>query len=317
MTPLLEAENQNQPNAPLPAPTGQVPPKSGGQVPPKSGNWDILTPLLLASGLGLLLALSWPMPQHLYREYTQFESYYAYGPVIPFLVGFMLWHRRAALREAPRKPCWAALAVLVPSVALLIWSSGQELAWVMDNSFLLCVWSGIWLVMGTRWTRTAAFPLAFLLWMAPLPGPLLNDATYSSQHFCTQAAAQMLHIFGFHPVINGSIIQLDNFSLFVDVPCSGLKNLLSLMMISAAFAYLLDGRPARRIALFLFSVPLSIAVNVTRLTLLGVVGECFGTHAAHVFHDWDGLLSLVLGVTALFWFARRIGCRTFAGWPLF
>ena len=317
MTPLLEAENQNQPNAPLPAPTGQVPPKSGGQVPPKSGNWDILTPLLLASGLGLLLALSWPMPQHLYREYTQFESYYAYGPVIPFLVGFMLWHRRAALREAPRKPCWAALAVLVPSVALLIWSSGQELAWVMDNSFLLCVWSGIWLVLGTRWTRTAAFPLAFLLWMAPLPGPLLNDATYSSQHFCTQAAAQMLHIFGFHPVINGSIIQLDNFSLFVDVPCSGLKNLLSLMMISAAFAYLLDGRPARRIALFLFSVPLSIAVNVTRLTLLGVVGECFGTHAAHVFHDWDGLLSLVLGVTALFWFARRIGCRTFAGWPLF
>ena len=279
--------------------------------------WDMVTILLLAAGLCLLLTLSWPMPSHLYREYTAFESYYAYGPVIPFLAGFMLWHRRAALRQAVRRPCWAALAVLVPAVALLIWSSGQELAWVMDNTFLICVWSGLWLVLGTQWLRAAAFPLAFLLWMAPLPGPLLNDATYDSQHFCTQAAASMLHIFGFHNVVTGSIIQLDNFSLFVDVPCSGLKNLLSLMMISAAFAYLLDGSPTKRVALFLFSLPLSIAVNVTRLTLLGVVGECFGTHAAHVFHDWDGLLSLVLGVTALFLFARRIGCRTFAGWPLF
>ena len=284
---------------------------------PAAKRWDLATILLLTAGFGLLLALSWPMPVHLYREYMAFESYYAYGPVIPFLVGFMLWYRRAALQEAVRRPCWAALAVLVPAVALLIWSSGQELAWVMDNTFLVCVWSGLWLVLGTQWLRAAAFPLAFLLWMAPLPGPLLNDATYDSQHFCTQAAASMLHIFGFHNVVTGSIIQLDNFALFVDVPCSGLKNLLSLMMISAAFAYLLDGPTAKRVALFVFSVPLSIAVNVTRLTLLGVVGECFGTHAAHVFHDWDGLLSLVLGVTALFWFARRIGCRTFAGWPLF
>lgn len=278
---------------------------------------DPLTGLLLLAGLGLLLAVSWPIPIHLYREYTAFESYYSYGPVIPFLACFMLWHRRAALARAVQKPCLAALAVLVPSLALLIWSSGQELAWVMDNTFFVCLYSGLWLVLGTQWIRAAAFPLVFLLWMAPLPGPLLNDATYGSQHFCTLAAAQMLHLFGFHPVVTGSIIQLDNFSLFVDVPCSGLKNLLSLMMISAAFAYLLDGSPAKRILLFLFSVPLSIAVNVTRLTLLGVVGECFGTHAAHVFHDWDGLLSLVLGVTALFWFARRIGCRTFAGWPLF
>ena len=309
MTPLLERDDK--------AGAANTAPPQTDTTSPTSGRWDLTTILLLTAGLGLLLALSWPMPRHLYEEYTQFESYYAYGPVIPFLAGFMLWHRRAALRAAPRTPCWGALAVFLPAVALLIWASGQELAWVMDNSFLLSLWSGVWLVLGTRWTRAAAFPLAFLLWMIPLPGPLLNDATYSSQHFCTGAAARLLHLLAFHPVIVGSVIQLDNFSLFVDVPCSGLKNLLSLMMISAAFAYLLDGPANRRIALFLFSIPLSIAVNVTRLTLLGVVGECFGTHAAHVFHDWDGLLSLVLGVTALFWFARRMGCRTFAGWPLF
>ena len=187
----------------------------------------------------------------------------------------------------------------------------------MGMGFLLSLWSAVWLVLGTRWTRAAAFPLAFLLWMQPLPGPLLNDATYDSQHFCTHAAAALLGLLAFHPVIVGSVIQMDGFFLFVDVPCSGLKNLLSLMMIGAALAYLLDGVPARRFALFLAGAPLAVAVNVLRLTLLGIAGECLGTHFARVFHDWDGLLSLVLGVGALFWMARRIGCRTFAGWPLF
>ncbi len=279
--------------------------------------WDAVTLGLLAAALGLLLALSWPLPQHLWIEYTEFESYYAYGPAIPFIAGFLLWHRRKALRAVPRVPCLAALAVLLPATGLLIWSSAQEMALVMSFSFLLSFWAAVWLVLGTQWVRVAAFPLAFLVWMAPLPGPLMNDATYDSQHFCTEAASRLLGLLAFHPVIVGSVIQMDHFYLFVDVPCSGLKNLLSLMMISAAFAYLTDGLPSRRLGLFLFSIPLAVAVNIVRLTLLGICGECLGSQTAHVFHDWDGLLSLVLGVSALFWLARRIGCRTFAGWPLF
>ncbi len=314
MSILLEEEHL-KPRSPQPPRPKRVRPEPA--VPEAGQPWDVVTLGLLAGALGLLLALSWPLPQHLWIEYTEFESYYAYGPAIPFIAGFLLWHRRAALRAAPRVPCATAFLVLLPAMGLLVWSSAQEMALVMSFSFLLSFWSAVWLVLGTRWVRAAAFPLAFLIWMAPLPGPLMNDATFGSQHFCTAAASRLLGLLAFHPVIVGSVIQMDHFYLFVDVPCSGLKNLLSLMMISAAFAYLTDGLPARRFGLFLFSIPLAVVVNIIRLTLLGICGECLGSQTAHVFHDWDGLLSLVLGVSALFWLARRIGCRTFAGWPLF
>ncbi len=314
MSILLEEEHLKPHSSQPPRPKKSRPKP---EAPEAVQSWDAVTLGLLAGAMGLLLALSWPLPQHLWIEYTEFESYYAYGPAIPFLAGFLLWHRRAALRAVPRVPCPAAFFVLLPAMGLLVWSSAQEMALVMSASFLLSFWSAVWLTLGTRWVRAAAFPLAFLIWMAPLPGPLMNDATYGSQHFCTQAASKLLGLLAFHPVIAGSVIQMDHFYLFVDVPCSGLKNLLSLMMISAAFAFLADGLPMRRFGLFLFSIPLAVAVNIVRLTLLGICGECLGSQTAHVFHDWDGLLSLVLGISALFWMARRIGCRTFAGWPLF
>ena len=235
----------------------------------------------------------------------------------PFLTGFLLWHRRAALRETPRTPCLGALALFLPCVALLLWSSGagdglghgHELSDVSVERNMAR--------SGNTLDARGRLPAGVSDLDGSSARPPAERCHLWQSAFLHRRRRPDAAGLSFHSVIVGSVIQMDNFSLFVDVPCSGLKNLLSLMMISSAFAYLLDGPPARRIALFLFSIPLSIGVNIARLTLLGIAGECFGTHAAHVFHDWDGLLSLLLAVTVLFWFARRIGYRTFAGWPLF
>jgi exosortase/archaeosortase family protein len=110
---------------------------------------------------------------------------------------------------------------------------------------------------------------------------------------------------------------MDDYSLFVDVPCSGFKLLLALLTFSAAFAFLVDGTKAKRLALFAFSVPLALLVNSVRIALIGVVGECVGAPAAHLFHDWSGLITLTLGFAALFGLAKGLGCRTFAGWAIF
>lgn len=285
--------------------------------PKKRFVWDVPTVLLLAFSAVCLIAVAHAALAHWWSEYNQPESYYAHAPIIPFLVALMFWHRRDALKAVPKKPCYGALALLVPSVALLVWVTKEDMPAVEGFGFLLALWSSVWLVLGTRFVRAAIFPLAFITFMAPLPGPLLNDATFSIQQLSTHGAVQTLRLLLFQPILDGNVITLENYTVFVDVPCSGFKLLLSLLTCSAALAYLLDGSPLKRFGLFLVSLPLSLAVNIVRLTLLCIVGDCFGAHAGHVFHDWDGLLTLMAGVTVLFFVAKRFGCRTFAGWPLF
>ena len=278
-------------------------------------DWQTLAPFGVA--LVLLAALAWPVLRFWSYEYSKPESYYGHAPLIPLIVGLMLWHRREALRAVPKAPALGALALLLPGLALLVFAIKTQAEALESTGLLLAFVSSVWLALGTRFVRVAAFPLAFLWLMAPLPGPVLNDSTLHVQMLSTVLANKLLHLMTFGTTLVGNVITMDNYSLFVDVPCSGFKLLLALLTFSAAFAYLVDGKPARRLLLFAFSLPLSLLVNSVRIALIGVVGECIGAPAAHVFHDWSGLLTLVLGFIALFGLAKGLGCRTFAGWAIF
>ena len=296
--------------------------QSGGDIPARpavhpavQGDWATALPFAVAGGL--LIALAWPMLTWWWWEWSKPESYYAHAPLIAPLAGLMLWHRRDALRAVPKSPCPAALLALVPALTLLVFAEKTEIESMMSLGFLVTLWSAVWLALGTRFVRAAAFPLAFLMLMAPLPGPVLNDSTLRLQMLSTACAAKLLHLLTFQTVLHGNVIRMENFDLFVDVPCSGFKLLLSLLTFSAAFAYLVDGSPRKRFGLFLFALPLALIVNIVRISLIGIVGDCVGPDAAHVFHDWSGMITLVLGFVALFSLAKGLGCRTFAGWAIF
>ncbi len=280
-----------------------------------SQNGAVAAPFLLAAVL--LGVLAWPVLRFWAYEYTKPESYYGHAPLIPFIAALMLWHKRAALPLVVKKPAVQAALLLLPGLALLVFAEKIEAEALESTGFLLTLTAGIWLALGTAFVRAAWFPLGFLWLMAPLPGPVLNDATQRVQMLSTVLADKILHGMGFGTTLTGNIIRMDDYSLFVDVPCSGFKLLLALLTFSAAFAFLVDGPKAKRLLVFAFSLPLSLLVNSVRIALIGVVGECVGTSAAHVFHDWSGMITLALGFIALFTVAKGLGCRTFAGWAIF
>ncbi len=277
--------------------------------------WTVAAPFALAAAL--LAVLAWPVLRFWTYEYTKPESYYGHAPLIPLIAGLMLWHKRSALAAIVKKPAPLAAALLLPALALLVFAEKIEAEALESTGLLLTLAAGAWLVLGTAWVRVAWFPLAFVWLLAPLPGPVLNEATQRAQMLSTVLADKLLHLMTFSTTLTGNVIRMEDYSLFVDVPCSGFKLLLALLTFSAAFAFLVDGSVPKRLGLFLFSLPLSLLVNGVRIALIGVVGECIGTGAAHVFHDWSGMITLALGFVALFGLAKGLGCRTFAGWAIF
>jgi len=283
----------------------------------KLSEFDLLTLLPFIISAALLAALALPVLNDWYWEYTKPESYYAHAPMIPFIVGLMFWYKRKQLAAVDKSPCYLAIPFVALFIGLLIFSVDDQLEAVRSFALLATITASVWLALGTRFVRVAAFPLAFLWLMAPLPGPVLNDSTLSLQMFSTQFAAAILRSLTFEAARVGNVINMENFSLFVDVPCSGFKLFLSYLTFSAAFAYLVDGPVLKRFMLFFITIPLSLLVNAVRIALIGIVGDVISADAAHVFHDWSGMITLILGFVVLFSLAKAFGCRKFAGWDIF
>ena len=297
--------------------------KSRPSKPGASGLSSVLTPAALRAALPFAAALlflgilAWPVLRFWAYEYGKPESYYGHAPLIPLIAGLMLWHKRSVLARVVKRPALWALGLLLPGLALLVFALKIQAEALESTGLLLTVTAGVWLVLGSAFVRAAWFPLGFLWLLAPLPGPVLNEATQRVQMLSTIFADKLLHGMAFSTTLTGNIIQMEDYSLFVDVPCSGFKLLLALLTFSAAFAFLVDSSLPKRLALFAFSLPLCLLVNSVRIALIGVVGECVGAPAAHMFHDYSGILTLVLGFAALFSLAKGLGCRTFAGWAIF
>jgi exosortase len=220
----------------------------------------------MTSVAGALWAMWWGFPDFLY------------GMLVPPLAAVVIYLQRKQLVKIPVEGWWPG--VIFVAISLAIFWAGRR----VDNQYvgffsiqLLLASLVLWL-MGWRWLAALAFPLAFLVFTWPMPF-LDNMVTFPLRMFMSSASTTTLNFLGLAVVQNGTGIRsaanpdmgLAEGKLFeVDVadPCSGIRSLFALMMISALYGHFALNAPWKRGVLFLASVPLAIAGNLARIMML-------------------------------------------------
>lgn len=78
--------------------------------------------------------------------------------------------------------------------------------------------------------------------------------------------------------------------------CSGLRSIMSFIMLSCLFAYMMAPFRGRRSIMILSSIPLALFANIVRITGTGVLAHFFGGEVADGFmHDFSGLVVFAFG----------------------
>lgn len=267
--------------------------------------------------LALIFVLYWNTFLWWWGEWTYPGSFYAHAVFVPFFVAVMVWRNRERLAAAPWKPAWSGVIPVVLAMVLLLLAWRSDVTVVQSLSFMLMMIGGALLLFGTQWTRILLFPLFFLIMMMPLiPDQLINSIAFPIQMTSASIATKLLNLMTLTSTQQGTVIQMENYKMAVELPCSGFKTLVSLMTFSAAFAYLVEAATWKRWTLFLTTVPLSLLINALRITFIGIVGELFSAKAASAFHDYSGFIVLIIAFVFLFNFARLLRCDNFLGIPL-
>jgi exosortase len=112
------------------------------------------------------------------------------------------------------------------------------------------------------------FPLAFLLFMVPLPKYSIIYITFWLKLFVASMATEAVYTMGLPVLLRGAFIELPNGLVEIDNACSGLRSLIALLALGVAYAWLLPVSLLRKSVVVLLSIPIAIVANLIRIVVL-------------------------------------------------
>lgn len=258
--------------------------------------------LVLVSAVILLYA---PVISGLARQWYKDPSY-SHGFIVPIFSGYLSWKNRYRLATLDLRPDLSGILIVLGALALLILGSlGAEL-FVTRISLPVTILGLIVYFCGWACARALAFPLAFLVFMVPLPALVYNQIVFPLQLLASRFATNCLQITAITPVLReGNLIILPGYTLEVAEACSGIRSLMSLIALALAYGYMAESRRWHRLFLVLSIIPIAIVSNGLRIVLTALLAEILGRKAAegalHAISGWVIFLIATLLLLLVHW----------------
>jgi exosortase len=266
-------------------------------------------PWVLLTLLGLVVLLYGSILKGLIREWWVDPDYGHGFFILPFSV-FVLWRRRGRWMNTEITPSNLGLPVMTGAIGLLLLGSlGAEL--FMSRFSLLVLLAGMVIFLaGWKFLYEVAFPLAFLIFMIPLPAIIYNQITFPLQLIASQFATYLLELVHVPVLRDGNILILSNYSLEIVEACSGIRSLMTLISLAVIYLYFTEPRRWARYLLVVLMVLIAIFSNAIRIMVAGIMAHQFGPAAAdgflHTFSGWAIFVSALLLLFASHWVLKRI-----------
>ncbi|MDI9396773.1 MAG: exosortase/archaeosortase family protein [Candidatus Pacebacteria bacterium] len=201
-----------------------------------------------------------------------------HGMIVPLISVGLILHRAKELQKVVIQPSgWGVLGVVA---ALALFWVGYKIDITIVGFLSLQIMIGgliLWL-FGWEMMKAVAFPYAFLMFAYPfyfldtiVAFPLRGLMCQMSQFFLNLVGVDTLRVgtaLVSAPDYAKGLAQGQRFALDVATPCSGIRSLFALMMVSALYAHLTLQKGWQKWVLFLLSPALAVLGNFARMVML-------------------------------------------------
>lgn len=231
------------------------------------------------------------------------------GPVILAWIAWLVWRDRAGLSiQTDRRVSISAVSLFVFGLICYALGRSQSFFQLEIGSQLPLLMGVVWLTMGRAGLKRLVFPIAFTVFLIPVPGTLLDQLLLPLKQLVSAIADNGLHALGYPIARNGVVLMIGRYDLLIADACSGLNSMVALSGMGLIYTYVVGRRSAWHNTLLLASVlPVAFVANVIRVLGLLLVTYYYGDAAGRTFHSSAAWLEIVLAFAGFFGVDHLLG----------
>jgi exosortase len=229
---------------------------------------------------------------------------YSHGYLVPIFTIALLVMRRQPFQPVSFWARWSGVGIIILGLAMRLLGA-QIHNGVVEMWAIIPVLMGIFTVAG-GWSmlRWAAAPLAFLIFMMPVPEHVADMFLAPLQKAATVFSCYTLQTLGVDSYYVGNrIIIGEGFPLNIEEQCSGLR-MCTIFLAMAVAMTMITERPLWQNAIVILSaIPIALAVNLIRIVITALLYLLLGPESAlakHFFHDLAGWFMMPLAFLFLY-----------------
>jgi len=246
----------------------------------------------------------------LHYKYSQQDSYYSHGYLIPFVSAVIIYLGKGKLAEVEKTIDSIGLGLIVFALVSHIVGTIADINFFSGFSMFFYILGASLYLLGREATKHIAFPIAFLLFMFPIPDAVLNYLGLPTKYLATAFGLKIIDLIGIPTLQEGFRITLTNTSLVVGTPCNGMKSLISFAALGVLFVHFADLKVWKGLIILGCIYPMAVLLNGLRIAILVYIAANYGMEKASAesyLHDLSGMVVFVLGFLALLVFVRISG----------
>jgi exosortase len=264
--------------------------------PPRS---TLAWPLLI----GFAIALAPTLVDVAQESWTKETG--AHGPIVLAAGGWLLarnLHEARQLNLHRSGRTWLSAILLALGLACHIVGRVFGIMTFEAGGLYLAGIAILYELVGAATLRHAWFPAAYLIFLIPPPGSLLNRVTGPLKQFVSASAINVLSLAGLPVSREGVTINVAQYNLLVEDACSGLNSLVGLLAVSLLYVYLMRGsRAVYAGVLAACAIPISILGNILRIIILVLLTYFCGDAVAQGFlHETAGIALFAIDLILMF-----------------
>lgn len=250
-----------------------MPSRQGNPLSPENGRFDARWLYLLLWCAGSI-ALFWRAVAGVWHLGWRDENI-SHVFLIPFISGWLMFAEKLDTSKES-SPDYAASALLaLPALALaasvIAGAAGSATITLGTLGMVLMISAGFIFLFGRATARKSWFPLAFLLFIVPLPQVVLERFIYWLQAGSAAIAGFLFELSGVPVLREGFIFRLPRISIEVAQECSGIRSSIALVILAVLVAHF-SFRPFWKKALFvaagLLMMVVKNGIRIASLTML-------------------------------------------------